>query len=355
MRGPLRVTLDRPQSAPQHPLSPTLAPGARGTLTSSDATDQPLKAIFLMLVAIMLFTGVDGLSKYLTADYPAIQIVWVRYLAMLMLLVPLAARRYAARPWRTRRPLHQTVRGVCVALSGLLFVSGLAHLPLAQATATGYVTPLFVTALSIPLLGEQVGIRRWSAVIVGFAGVLVIVRPASASFEIAALFPVLSSLAWAFNMILTRKMGFADRPLTTLFYTALVGALATATPALAAWHEVPPSGWLLLGICGAVNLLGQYFSVRSFLIGPVSLLAPFSYSSIVMATAIGVTVFGNFPDLWTCVGATIIIASGLYTWHRERIRAHERRLAAVGRTSEAERVAARPACPALPLKGEEAR
>jgi drug/metabolite transporter (DMT)-like permease len=284
------------------------------------AADQPLKAIFLMLTAIMLFTVVDGLSKYLTLDYAPIQVVWVRYLAMLILLVPLALRRREAQLWRTRRLRFQAARGACVAVSALLFVSGLAYLPLAQATATGYVTPLFVTALSIPLLGEQVGIRRWSAVIVGFAGVLVIVRPGTAQFEFAALYPVLSSLAWAFNMILTRKMGLIDPPITTLLYTALIGALLTGGPALAVWHPVAPLGWAMLGIGGGLNLVGQYFSVRAFSHGPVSMLAPFSYSSIVGATAIGVVVFGNFPDPWTWVGAAIVIGSGIYTWHRERIR-----------------------------------
>ena len=307
-------------------LAARYAGDALTTITNTRAavTDQPIKAIFLMLTAIMLFTGVDGLSKYLTADYPPIQVVWVRYLFMVMLLAPLATARRRARPWRTQRLAHQAARGVCVAGAGLLFVSGLAHLPLAQATATGYVAPLFVTALSIPLLGEQVGIRRWAAVVIGFAGVLIIVRPGGASFELAALYPVLSSASWALGMVITRKMGLADPPLTTLLYTVLVGATITAAPAFAAWHALPPTGWALLGICGAVNLLGQYFQVRAFAYGPVSLLAPFSYSSIVGSTVIGVVAFDNFPDLWTWIGAAIVIASGIYTWHRERVRGRER-------------------------------
>ncbi len=285
--------------------------------------DRPLKAIGLMLAAIMLFTSVDGLSKYLTADFEPIQIVWVRYLAMLMVLLPMAGWHRAERPWRTRRPLSQAARGACVAASGLFFVSGLVHLPLAQATVTGYVAPLFVTALSIPFLGEQVGIRRWAAVAFGFAGVLVIVRPAGASFELAALYPVLSSAIWAVSMIITRKMGIADPPLTTLLYTSLVGSVITAAPAFAAWQPITPVGWAMLVVCGIVNLLGQYFQVRAMRFAPVSLLAPFSYSSIVMATVIGVLAFNNFPDLWTWIGASLVIASGLYTWHRERVRARE--------------------------------
>jgi drug/metabolite transporter (DMT)-like permease len=285
------------------------------------AADQPIKAILLMVAAIMLFTAVDGLSKYLTAAYHPLQVVWVRYLCMAVLLAPVAAAQWRRRPLRTRRLGYQAGRGICVAAAGLLFVSGLAYLPLAQATATGYVAPLFVTALSIPLLGEQVGVRRWAAVVIGFMGVLVIVRPTSASFEPAALYPALSAAVWALGMIITRKMGIVDPPLTTLLYTVLVGTLVTAGPALALWREVPPLAWALLGACGALNLLGQYFQVRAFTHGPPSLLAPFSYSSIVGSTVIGVFAFDNFPDLWTWVGAAIVIGSGLYTWHRERVRA----------------------------------
>src|SRR5260221_9849766 len=280
-----------------------------------------------MVTAIMLFSVMDGLSKYLTTDYHPIQVVWVRYLIMLLLLLPLAAARWAERPFRSRQPLQQSARGVFIVGSGLLFVSGLAHLPLAQATATGFVAPMFVTALSIPLLGEKVGIRRWLAVAVGFAGVLVIVRPTSSGFEPAALWPILSAATWAMGIIITRKMRLADPALTTLLFTASVGVISAAIPALLVWREITPLAWVLLTACGALSLLGQYFQVRAFANGPASLLAPFSYSSIIVSTAIGVMLFHHFPDLWTWIGAAIVVASGVYVWHRERVRAREHALA----------------------------
>jgi drug/metabolite transporter (DMT)-like permease len=286
--------------------------------------DQPLKAILLMVSAIMLFTSMDGLSKYLTQDHDPVIVVWMRYVTMVALLVPLALTRWPSQPFRSRRPGYQFGRGIFVAAAGLLFVASLSHLPLATATATSFVSPLFVTALSIPLLGEQVGWRRWAAVTVGFAGVLIIVRPGGASFELAALLPAASSATWAFGMIITRKMGLADPPLTTLLYTALIGLVATGVPALLIWQPPPPGIVALMVGGGAINLIAQYLQVRAFSLGPASLLAPFSYSSIVISTAIGALAFGTFPDGWTWVGTAIVIASGLYVWHRERVRARER-------------------------------
>jgi drug/metabolite transporter (DMT)-like permease len=289
--------------------------------------DQPVKAILLMVSAVLVFSCTDGLSKFLTADYPPVLVIWGRYLWSLALLLPLAALRWQERPLRTRRVSHQLARGACMVGSGLFFVSGLAHLPLAQATATSFVTPLIVTALSIPLLGEQVGIRRWLAIAIGFAGVLIIVRPVGSGFDPAALWPVLSSAAWALAMILTRLMRLAEPPLTMLTYTTLVGALGMSLPALLVWQDMSASAWGLLLICGAFSLVAQYLQLHAFRHGPASMLAPFSYCSIIGSTTIGVVAFGNFPDFWTWIGTAIVIASGIYTWHRERVRARADRSA----------------------------
>ncbi|MBV8166649.1 MAG: DMT family transporter, partial [Alphaproteobacteria bacterium] len=158
----------------------------------------------------------------------------------------------------------------------------------------------------------------------GFAGVLIIVRPGGDSFQPASLLPMASSATWALGMIITRKMGLADQPLTTLLYTTLIGLVATGVPALLVWQPIALTTALLMVVGGVLNLVAQYFQVRAFSLGPASLLAPFSYSSIVISTAIGVLWFGTFPDNWTWVGTAIVIASGLYVWHRERVRARER-------------------------------
>lgn len=286
--------------------------------------DQPLKAILLMLSAIVLFTSMDGLSKHLAITHHPVVVVWTRYVVMVALLTPLALRHWPRHPLRSRRLPHQIGRGVCVVAAGLIFVASLSHLPLATATATFFVAPLFVTALSIPMLGEQVGIRRWAAVAVGFAGVLVIVRPGGSGFEPSALLPMGSAVIWAIGMITTRKMGLADPPLTTVIYTSLVGMIGAAVPAMLLWRPISLTDGLLMASCGALSLLAHYLQVRAFGLGPASLLAPFSYISIVVSTAIGVVWFGTFPDGWTWVGTAIVIASGLYVLHRERVRARER-------------------------------
>jgi len=274
-----------------------------------------------MVSAVLVFSCTDGLSKYLAADYSPVLVIWGRYAWSLALLLPLAALRRQERPLHTRRVARQLARGACMVASGLFFVAGLVHLPLAQATATGFVAPLIVTALSIPLLGERVGIRRWLAVAVGFAGVLIIVRPGGSGFDPAALWPVLSAATWALAMILTRLMRIAEPPLTMLTYTALVGALGMSLPALLVWQTMSATAWGVLLVCGAFSLLGQYLQLHALRRGSASMLAPFSYSSIIGSTAIGVAAFGSFPDFWTWTGTAIVIASGIYTWHRERVRA----------------------------------
>jgi drug/metabolite transporter (DMT)-like permease len=283
--------------------------------------DQPVKAIVLMVASVLVFSTMDGLSKYLTADYPPVVVMWGRYTWSLALLLPLAALRWRERPLRTRRVTPQLVRGVCMVGSGLFFVSGLVTLPLAEATATGFVSPLFVTALSIPLLGETVGVRRWLAVAVGFGGVLIIVRPGGGAFSPAAIWPVLSAASWALSMILTRRMRLGDPPLTFLAFPALVGTFGLGLPALLVWRPIDAATCGLLLGAGAFSLLGQYLQLQAFRRGTASLLAPFSYGSIIGSSAIGVLVFGQFPDGWTWVGVAIVVGSGVYTWHRERVRA----------------------------------
>lgn len=285
--------------------------------------DQPVQAILLMLSSGLVFSCMDGLSKYLARDYSPVLVTWGRYLFVLLYIMPLLAARWTRRPFHTRRPAHQAVRGGFMIGASLFFVSALAQLPIAQATATAFVAPMFVTALSIPLLGEQVGIRRWLAVAVGFAGVLIIVRPGGGGFGPTALYPVLSAASWASAMIITRMMRLADPALTTLFYTALVGVLALTAALPVVWQAITPEAWFLLALCGALSLLGQYFQVRAFLLGSASLLAPFSYAQIIGSTVIGVLAFHNFPDRWTWFGAAIVIASGVYVWHRERVRARQ--------------------------------
>jgi drug/metabolite transporter (DMT)-like permease len=193
-------------------------------------------------------------------------------------------------------------------------------LPIAEATATSVVAPLFVTALSIPLLGESIGFRRWMAALIGLLGVLIVVRPGTSAFQPAAMLTILSALAWAFTLIFTRKMSGDDAALTTLAYSALVGFIGLSVVVPFVW--ISPS-WqaVSFGVVVAVaSTAGHWIVVLAYRYADASVLAPFTYSQLVFATLFGYSIFGDVPDRWTFVGASVIIASGLYTAHRERVR-----------------------------------
>jgi drug/metabolite transporter (DMT)-like permease len=221
---------------------------------------------------------------------------------------------------RADRPGMQVVRGIALLSSSLFFISGLSFLPIAEASATGFVAPLFVTALSIFFLGEKVGLRRWLATAVGLVGVVIILRPGSSAFHPAAIFPVISALAWACTLIMTRMMSGRDRAITTMAYSAITGFVVVSLLVPAVW--VAPS-WhdILCGVLiGVASTAGQWIVVLAFRYADASVLAPFSYTQLVVVSILGFILFGELPDVWTVTGAAFIVASGLYTAHRERIR-----------------------------------
>jgi drug/metabolite transporter (DMT)-like permease len=300
-----------PSSLPR-PADPAAA-------ASSFASDQPFVGIGLTCLAMAIFSAMDGISKLLTQHFAAPQIAWGRFLFILIFLVPIVLLRGGPRTLRSTRPWLQAARGICMLCSALLFIFGLSYLPIADATSIGFVSPLFVTALSIPMLAEKVGIRRWSAVLVGFAGVLVLVRPGSSSFTPAAFFPIASSACWALGLIITRIMQSRDAVLTTLAWSTTVGFIAATPVAIPVWRTPTLEDWALLAAGAFLSMIGQLFLISAFRFAPASLLAPFSYTQIVWATAIGLLLFGTVPDANTWVGAAIIVASGLYILHRERV------------------------------------
>lgn len=282
--------------------------------------DNPLRGIGLSASACAVFAIADTTSKYLSTSLPIIEIQWIRYVLFLGMAAILAARGHG-RSLRPHNPKLQILRGLCVTGSSVLFVYGIREMTMAQATTISFLSPLLITVLSVPLLGEIVGIRRWGAVLAGMAGMLIVVRPGTSGFQPAALFGVASSGCWALALIITRKIAASDEPRTTILWSALVGAvvLTILLPLEARW----PS-WGQLGLClmlGVLSSAGQWLVVLAHRLAPASLLAPISYTQLPWVSISGFVVFDNLPDRWTLVGAAIIIASGLYTAHRERIRA----------------------------------
>jgi drug/metabolite transporter (DMT)-like permease len=286
--------------------------------------DNPLRGIVLSSCACAVFAIADTTSKYLSASMPVIEIQWIRYVLFFAMAAILAAHA-PGRPLRPRNPKLQLVRGLCVSASSVLFVYGIREMTMAQATTISFLSPLLITVLSIPLLHEFVGPRRWAAVVAGMIGMVIVVRPGSAGFQPAALFGVASSSCWALALIITRKIAASDPPQITIFWSALVGAVALTV--LLPFDAIWPSWWQL-SLClmlGVASSAGQWLVVLAHRLAPASALAPISYTQLPWVTIGGYLVFGNLPDRWTLVGASIIIASGLYTAHRERVRGRDAR------------------------------
>ena len=281
--------------------------------------DDPLKAIALIVSATVLFGSADTISKYLSGSLPIIEFIWIRYVLFLVLAMILAGR-LPRRSIRPRNPGLQVTRGLCITASSILFVYGVRQMTMAQATTISFLSPLRVTMLSIPLLKETVGPRRWAAVAAGMLGMLIVVRPGLGGFQPAALFGVASGFCWAMALIITRKMAISDAPQTTLLWSAAIGTaiLTLIVPFVAVW---PTPGQLGLSlVLGVLASGGQWMIILAHRLAPASLLAPFFYGQLLWVTGLGFLVFGNLPDRWTLTGAGIIIASGLYTAHRERVR-----------------------------------
>ena len=289
--------------------------GDLGPQRQSDA----LRGILLMCLGVLLFPFLNASAKALTAHYPMPMIVWARFaghfLVVLIAFLPSAGWRI----FHTRRPLLQIGRSLSLMSSTALFVTAIGSVPLATASAIGFTAPLMVTALSVPLLGESVGPRRWSAVAVGFIGALIIIRPGG-GFTDPAVIPLLgSSACYAIYQIATRRGGLHDSAETAIVYAALVGTVATSF-LLPFFFEMPASlfdGLLFLAL-GFFGGFGHYLVVRAFRLGPAAVISPLGYAELIGSVILGYFIFGNFPDLWTWTGSAIIIASGVYIALRER-------------------------------------
>jgi drug/metabolite transporter (DMT)-like permease len=259
-------------------------------------------------------------AKYLSATLPSVEIAWIRFLTFALIMSPAMFRGSPLFALRTERLGLQLMRGAALVGSSLFFISGLRYLPIAEASATGFVAPLFVTALSIVFLSEKVGVRRWLATAVGLLGVLIILRPGTSAFHVAAFFPLVSAVAWACTLIMTRMMSGREHVLTTMTYSSIAGlcilsALVPFVWVTPSWHDIAFGVFI-----GVASTAGQWIVVLAFRYADASVLAPFSYTQLLWVSILGFMVFGEVPDIWTVTGAVFIVGSGLYTAHRERVR-----------------------------------
>ena len=278
-----------------------------------------LIGILLMMTAMLTFTVMDSIGKHLTQIYPVQQAVWGRYffhfVVTLAFLPFVGPRRLMA----TSRPLVQLGRGTLLAIATLCMFTAFSYLPLANAYVISFTAPLLVTALSVPLLREQVGWRRWTAIAVGFSGVLLVIRPGFGVMHWALLMPLITAFNFALYQIMTRKLSAVpgESPYAMLFYMALVGAVIQCLIVPFYWQPVAPHDWLWMLATGILGAVGHLILIRALTLAPASVLAPFNYTQIIWALLLGWLVFGDAADAWMLAGGTVIVGSGLFVFYRE--------------------------------------
>jgi drug/metabolite transporter (DMT)-like permease len=277
------------------------------------------RALPLILVAGLFFSTLDATAKYLVRDHTLFVVVWARYLGQMVVVTPVAWHRGGNGFWRTRHLRMQLARSACLVLATLCFFGALRYVPLGEGTAITFLAPMFAIVLSMPVLGEKPTRARWTAAVVGFCGILLLVRPGSAVFHPAALLLVLAAVANALYQLLTRKLP-DDATHTTLFYSALVGTigLSAAMPFVETQDNVTMQEVFFLILLGLLAGAGHWCLTVAFQRAPASLLAPFTYLHMIWATCYGFFLFGQLPDAISGLGMAVIVLSGIGLMFHER-------------------------------------
>lgn len=265
----------------------------------------------------LLLTMNDGVVKWLSGDYQVGQILTFRGAAAVILITGVLLWRREFNIFEVRYPKVQLLRAVLMIASTFLFVNGLRLMPLADTLAIAFVGPIFVTSLAPILLSERVRWRRWSAVLVGFAGVLIILRPSGDGLHWAALLPAGAALCGACRDLLTRGISHGEASGTTLFYSTLGVALAGAVTAPFGWQTPALADLGLFVVAGMLLSIAHFLHIETFRFAEAAVVTPFKYSALLWAMAIGFLVWGDIPDNRTLLGAALLIGSGLYIFHRE--------------------------------------
>jgi drug/metabolite transporter (DMT)-like permease len=284
----------------------------------SASAGRAVRGIYFMLLSVFLFSLMDALIKWVSATHPVGQIIFFRNVfAFVPVFFVLRQAGGGLAVLRTRHFGGHLMRGAMGILSMVCIFGAFSLMPLGEAVALSLSAPLFVTVLSVPLLGERVGIRRWSAAIVGFAGILVMTRPGTGVFHPVALLAVGGALFYALAVISIRRLSTADPPATIVFYFTAFAAAAGAVSLPFQWVTPDAVGLALLVSIGLLGGIAQLALTQAFRLAPVALVAPFDYGALVFAVLFGYAVWGDVPDGYIVVGAAIVVASGLYILHRE--------------------------------------
>ena len=276
-----------------------------------------MKAIVLNLSAWILLPFMDAIAKYLSAELSFFQITWARYFFTVFWTLPLMLIFFRKNLTFSENPKLQILRGLTLLSANICFFYSISIISMAKALTLAFVAPLVTTALSPILLGEKVGIKRWTAVIVGFIGSLVVIRPGFIEFNLATIAALGTGCLYGVYLIITRKLHTTDNPLLTLLITGIVGASISTFFVPIVWVNPTNIEWLWLSIMGIFACLGHLLLIYSLRFADASRLAPFGYFEIITTIILGYYIFNDFPDMWTFLGLFIIISSGIYIFRRE--------------------------------------
>ena len=289
-------------------------------MVSSSQKHQPLKGIFLFITAIFLISIVDTICKFFTKDLHAIQIVWGYLIGInvtLWIFFFIKGEKLSKLA-KSNRLVLQLIRPAFLICSISSLFLGLTYLPIAEATTIGFVAPLFITALSVPILREKVGIHRWSAVVIGFLGVIIIVRPGTEFWHIASIMPLLGAFFFALFQIMTRLLSATENTYTTLFYTGLGGLGWSSLMVPFVWSPMLRIHFFVFFSIGIMGAIAHLCMISAFDRAEASFLAPYNYTKLLWVAVLGYIIFDDIPSLEMWLGAFIIVSAGFYVFSREK-------------------------------------
>jgi drug/metabolite transporter (DMT)-like permease len=279
--------------------------------------DRPGLGISLMMGALFLFVMMDSAIKATVQGLPVLQVLWARFLFHMIVVSAALALTGRRLPPRTGAPRLQVVRSLCLAAANLFFTAALVHVPLAECVAIGFVSPLIVTLLAARVLKEPVGWQRWTGILFGFAGVLIIIRPGAGVTHPAALFVLITAVVFAIYSVLTRRLAGVDDAFTTIFHTGVAATVVTTLIVPFVWVWPSAQQWALLALLGVLGGVGHFLLILAYQRAQASVLAPFAYTQIVWATLAGFLLFGELPDGVAFIGALVVVAGGLFVFWTE--------------------------------------
>lgn len=288
-------------------------------LTQNSALSIQKHAILMMILAILCFTLMDASVKALAPKIGVLPTLWARYSGQMLLVIILIAPRLRS-VIRTKYPKLQFLRSVLLMGATAFFFTGISLIPLTDASALMAINPVFITLGAALFLGEALGMRRIIGISVALIGALIVIRPNSAVFSPAAFYPLAAAACYSAYALLTRRVGPDEDVWTSLFYTGLVGTVILSIAVLFHWQTPDATAWGLIVLVAGFGTMGQMCLIRAFSEGEAAMLAPYSYTGLIFAAIWGSIFFGEYPGLWTVLGALVIAGAGLYVWHRETYR-----------------------------------